>query len=245
MTRMRASRSSPRASRSLCTSRSRHRRRRNTPIFHAGFEAARIVWRTPAGSCTTRSRVFCVLGRGPTTCSPWPATGVAADRRPRAGRSRVASRPGWQDARRAARRPSPSPFDPRREARPRPRHPALRRARPGNAAATAGVAAARELTVRVLDEDGELAAGVSGWTWGVAAGIALTWVREDAVRPGSAAAADRLRGGGPGPGLRPRLRHVVHVPGAGVLRAARLPRDLPVGGRADPEAADVHLRKDL
>ena len=38
-----------------------------------------------------------------------------------------------------------------------------------NAAATPGVAAARELTVRALDQDGELAAGVSGWTWGVAA----------------------------------------------------------------------------
>ena len=47
-----------------------------------------------------------------------------------------------------------------------------------NAAATTGVAPARELTVRILDADGELAAGVSGWTWGVAAGIGMTWVRE-------------------------------------------------------------------
>ena len=47
-----------------------------------------------------------------------------------------------------------------------------------NAAETPGVGAARELTVRVLDEDGELAAGLSGWSWGVAAGIAMTWVRE-------------------------------------------------------------------
>jgi len=47
-----------------------------------------------------------------------------------------------------------------------------------NAAATPGVAAARELTVRVLDAGGELAAGLSGWTWGVAAGIAMTWVRD-------------------------------------------------------------------
>ncbi|MFC5179574.1 GNAT family N-acetyltransferase [Nocardioides taihuensis] len=46
-----------------------------------------------------------------------------------------------------------------------------------NAAATPGVPAARELTVRVLDGDDELAAGLSGWTWGVAAGIAMTWVR--------------------------------------------------------------------
>jgi GNAT superfamily N-acetyltransferase len=49
-----------------------------------------------------------------------------------------------------------------------------------NAAATPGVAAARELTVQVLDGAGELAAGMSGWTWGVAAGIGLTWVREEA-----------------------------------------------------------------
>ena len=47
-----------------------------------------------------------------------------------------------------------------------------------NAAATPGVAPARELTVQVRDGDGELAAGLSGWTWGVAAGIGMTWVRE-------------------------------------------------------------------
>ena len=49
-----------------------------------------------------------------------------------------------------------------------------------NAAATPGVPPARELTVRLLDDDGELAAGLSGWTWGAAAGIALTWVRDGA-----------------------------------------------------------------
>ena len=48
-----------------------------------------------------------------------------------------------------------------------------------NAAATAGVPSSQELTVQVLDDSGELAAGMSGWTWGVAAGIAMTWVRED------------------------------------------------------------------
>ena len=47
-----------------------------------------------------------------------------------------------------------------------------------NAAATPGTAPARELTVQVLDGAGELAAGISGWTWGVAAGIGMTWVRE-------------------------------------------------------------------
>lgn len=49
-----------------------------------------------------------------------------------------------------------------------------------NAAATPGVAAPRELTVRITDGEGDdLVAGVSGWTWGVAAGIGMTWVRED------------------------------------------------------------------
>jgi GNAT superfamily N-acetyltransferase len=47
-----------------------------------------------------------------------------------------------------------------------------------NAAATSGIAPARQLTVQILDGSGELAAGMSGWTWGVAAGIGLTWVRE-------------------------------------------------------------------
>ncbi|HWS35516.1 MAG TPA: GNAT family N-acetyltransferase [Actinoplanes sp.] len=47
-----------------------------------------------------------------------------------------------------------------------------------NAAATPGVAPAEELTVRV-EEGVELVAGVSGWTWGQAAGVGMTWVRED------------------------------------------------------------------
>lgn len=51
-----------------------------------------------------------------------------------------------------------------------------------NAAATAAlapeVAPARELTVRIEDDAG-LVAGLSGWTWGEAAGIAMTWVRAE------------------------------------------------------------------
>jgi GNAT superfamily N-acetyltransferase len=47
-----------------------------------------------------------------------------------------------------------------------------------NAARTAPVPAAEELTVEI-SEAGELLAGLSGWTWGEAAGIAMTWVRED------------------------------------------------------------------
>ncbi len=47
-----------------------------------------------------------------------------------------------------------------------------------NARAMTGVGAQRELTVRIEDHDG-LAAGISGWSWGLAAGIAMTWVRAD------------------------------------------------------------------
>jgi GNAT superfamily N-acetyltransferase len=41
----------------------------------------------------------------------------------------------------------------------------------------------RELTVRV-DDDGELVAGASGWTWGTCAGIGMLWVDERVRREG-------------------------------------------------------------
>jgi hypothetical protein len=47
-----------------------------------------------------------------------------------------------------------------------------------NGAATGGSIAV-ELTVRINDETGYLAAGISGWTWQEAAGIGMTWVRSD------------------------------------------------------------------
>jgi GNAT superfamily N-acetyltransferase len=115
-----------------------------------------------------------------------------------------------------------------------------------NAAATLGTDAARELTVKVHDSSGDLAAGLSGWTWGVAAGIGMTWVREDA------------RGTGVGARLleefetEARTRGCTHVfvtsftfqaPGFyerhGYREIFRW-EDVPVVG-----AADVHLRKDL
>jgi len=115
-----------------------------------------------------------------------------------------------------------------------------------NAAATPDVAPARELTVQVLDGAGALAAGVSGWTWGVAAGIGMTWVRDDA------------RGTGLGAQLlvafedEARSRGCTHVfvtsftfqaPGFyerhGYRELFRW-EDLPMRG-----AADVHLRKAL
>ncbi|MFC6288583.1 GNAT family N-acetyltransferase [Nocardioides sp. GCM10027113] len=52
-----------------------------------------------------------------------------------------------------------------------------------NFAAT-GHSDARELTVRISDASGELVAGLSGWTWGTAAGIGMVWVRDDARRGG-------------------------------------------------------------
>jgi ribosomal protein S18 acetylase RimI-like enzyme len=50
--------------------------------------------------------------------------------------------------------------------------------------AACGVSNLRELTVKVEDADGSLVAGLSGWTWGTCAGIAMVWVREDARRAG-------------------------------------------------------------
>ena len=47
-----------------------------------------------------------------------------------------------------------------------------------NVAAT-GADDERELTVAVRGEDGDLVAGLSGWTWGTAAGIGMVWVHED------------------------------------------------------------------
>lgn len=37
----------------------------------------------------------------------------------------------------------------------------------------------RELTIAVRGERGELVAGISGWTWGTCAGIAMLWVHGD------------------------------------------------------------------
>jgi GNAT superfamily N-acetyltransferase len=50
--------------------------------------------------------------------------------------------------------------------------------------AACGMSNLRELTVKVEDTDGSLVAGLSGWTWGTCAGIAMVWVREDARKEG-------------------------------------------------------------
>ncbi len=43
----------------------------------------------------------------------------------------------------------------------------------------AGVADEAEFAVRVTGPDGELVAGLTGWSWGDCAGINMLWVRED------------------------------------------------------------------
>jgi GNAT superfamily N-acetyltransferase len=48
----------------------------------------------------------------------------------------------------------------------------------------AGAGEQREFTVKAEDDHGVLIAGLSGWTWGTSAGIAMVWVREDARRDG-------------------------------------------------------------
>jgi GNAT superfamily N-acetyltransferase len=64
-----------------------------------------------------------------------------------------------------------------------------------------GVGDERGLSVQVRDADGDLVAGLTGWTWGTCAGINLVWVREDQRRSGfggrllEAAEAEALEGG--------------------------------------------------
>ena len=115
-----------------------------------------------------------------------------------------------------------------------------------NAEATRGTAPARELTVQIHDDEGELAAGLSGWTWGLAAGIGMSWVRED--NRGSGLGTRMLNGFE----AEARNRGCTHVfvtsftfqaPGFyerhGYREIFRWD-DVPVAG-----ASDVHFRKDL
>ena len=114
-----------------------------------------------------------------------------------------------------------------------------------NAAATRGTPPSRELTVKV-EQDGDLLAGVSGWTWGVAAGIGMVWVNEEARGSGIGARAMAVFE------AEARRRGADHVfvtsftfqaPGFYERRGYReIFRwyDLPAPGQAD-----VHFRKDL
>ncbi|NYD42252.1 GNAT family N-acetyltransferase [Nocardioides panaciterrulae] len=104
----------------------------------------------------------------------------------------------------------------------------------------------RELTVKVEDSDGQLVAGLSGWTWATCAGIGMVWVREDSRRDGwggrlLATAEEEARARGctqvvvssftfQAPGFYERHGYAEFARTEGV----------PVAGQAD-----VHLRKDL
>ena len=115
-----------------------------------------------------------------------------------------------------------------------------------NAAATEGIAAGRELTVQILDGSGELAAGMSGWTWGVAAGIGMTWVRQDARGDGL---GTRLLENFEGEAKARGCTHVFvtsftfQAPGFYERHGYR--EIFRWDGVPTADAADVHLRKDL
>ena len=115
-----------------------------------------------------------------------------------------------------------------------------------NAAATPGVPQARELTVQILDDDAELAAGLSGWTWGGAAGIAMTWVRPQA------------RGAGLGSRLLDEFEREARARGCTRVFVTSFTFQAPGfyerhgyreifrwEGVPTPDSADVHLQKDL
>jgi GNAT superfamily N-acetyltransferase len=115
-----------------------------------------------------------------------------------------------------------------------------------NAAATVGTAPARELTVRVVGESGELLAGMSGWTWGVAAGIGMTWVSQGARGQGLGTELLALFEG------EARARGCTHVfvtsftfQAPGFYERHGYREIFRWQGVPTPEAADVHLRKEL
>ena len=115
-----------------------------------------------------------------------------------------------------------------------------------NAAATQGVAPACALTVEILDDSEELAAGMSGWTWGVAAGIGMTWVRTESRRDGLGA---RLLANFEN---EARARGCTHVfvtsftfQAPGFYERHGYREIFRWDGVPTPDAADVHFRKDL
>ena len=105
---------------------------------------------------------------------------------------------------------------------------------------------AEELTVQILTDTGELVAGISGWTWGVAAGIGMTWVREAS------------RGAGFGAELLARFETEAVRRGSTHIFVTSFTFQAPDfyahhgyreifrwDGVPTPEVADVHLRKDF
>ena len=115
-----------------------------------------------------------------------------------------------------------------------------------NAAATPGIPPARELTVQVVDSGGELVGGISGWTWGLAGGIGMTWVRDDA------------RGTGVGHQLLAAFEEEAAARGCDHVFVTSFTFQAPQfyakhgyreifrwDGVPTSDAADVHLRKEL
>jgi GNAT superfamily N-acetyltransferase len=115
-----------------------------------------------------------------------------------------------------------------------------------NAAATRDVAPARELTVQVRDTAGNRVGGISGWTWGVAAGMGMVWVHPD------------HRGSGLGSRLladfedEARGRGCTHVfvtsftfQAPGFYERHGYRELFRWEGVPTPEHADIHFRKDL
>lgn len=115
-----------------------------------------------------------------------------------------------------------------------------------NAAATPGVAAARELTVQILAAEDDLAGGLSGWTWGLAAGIAMIWVHEGARGDGLGA---RLLGAFES---EARARGCTHVfvtsfsfQAPGFYERHGYREIFRWDGVPSADASDVHFRKEL
>ncbi|GAB3589916.1 hypothetical protein GCM10027446_03520 [Angustibacter peucedani] len=115
-----------------------------------------------------------------------------------------------------------------------------------NAAATPGIEKGVELTVHLQDRAGELVAGASGWTWGVAAWLAMVWVREDA------------RGTGAGRRLLDAFEAEARARGCTHVFVTSFTFQAPAfyerhgyreifrwDGVPTPDQADVHLRKEL
>jgi GNAT superfamily N-acetyltransferase len=109
-----------------------------------------------------------------------------------------------------------------------------------------GTTPARELTVRVLDDTDELIGGISGWTWGLAAGIGMTWV------------ADRARRMGVGAHLLSEFEREARARGCTHVFVTSFTFQAPAfyehhgyreifrwDGVPTADTADVHLRKDL
>jgi GNAT superfamily N-acetyltransferase len=115
-----------------------------------------------------------------------------------------------------------------------------------NAKAKAGVDAARELTVKIVDNSGELAAGMSGWTWGVAAGIGMTWVRKDTRGHGL---GSRLLKEFEAEALARGCTHVFTTSftfqAPGFYEQHGYQEIFRWNGVPTPDAADVHFRKEL